>query len=436
MKLLSFIAVFCVAVVSVPRVAAADGAAAVQAMQAARTAETALAAKDFEAAIAKLESAVEFRPDFPQLLIDLARAQVGAGRLDEAVQTLERYARLGLHHPVDKAEEFAGLRGTKGFDAVVKTIAANAHPKGAGDVAFTLREVTGLIEGIAWREKTGEFYFGDVHHRAVWMRNKDGTLRRFTPEGDDLLSVHGLAIDESNGALWAATSAVSAMRGYTAEHAVSAVLVEIDLESGAIRRTLPVPRAAGTDAAHLLTNVAVGPDGSVLATDNAMPIVWRLKPGERALERFAESPEFFALQGISVLPTGIALIADQVNGLLRMDERGRVSRLDSPPDTTLVEIKGLAASPEGKVVAIQTDLRPSRVLGLTLDASAETLSDVGVLQSGHLAMGAPAQGCFAMAGDFFFIGNSGSSRFTGPDAQPTAPRQVPIMRTKLAKPKK
>ena len=93
------------------------------------------------------------------------------------------------------------MRGRKDFQEVTKQLAANLHPKGSGEVAFTLREVTGLIEGIAWREKTGEFYFSDVHHRTVWMRNKDGGLRRFTPEGDELFGVFGLAVDESSGAL-------------------------------------------------------------------------------------------------------------------------------------------------------------------------------------------------------------------------------------------
>jgi hypothetical protein len=434
MKRISF--VLGITVASLARGAVADGASAVQAMQAARAAEAAIEAKDFEGAIAKLESAVELRPDFPQLLIDLARAYAGAARLDEAVAVLDRYARLGLHQPVDKAEEFAALRPRKDFQAVAKKIAGHANPKGDGDVAFTLREVTGLIEGIAWREKTGEFYFGDVHHRAIWVRNKDGSLRRFTPEGDDLLGVFGLAVDEASGAIWAATSAVSAMRGYGPELSGTAALVEIDLESGAIRRTLPVPRAPGTDAAHLLADLALAPDGSVYATDSAMPIVWRLSPGGKAVERFAESAEFFTLQGIAVLPTGVAIIADQVNGLLRMDERGQVRRLEAPADATLVEIKGLGTSAEGRVVAIQTDVRPSRILNLGLDPLADGISDVTILQAGHLAMGAPALGCFATAGDFYFIGNSGWSRFSGPEARPTAPRQVPIMRTKLAKPKK
>ena len=236
---------------------AADDATAVRAMQAAREASAAIEAKDFAAAVSKLETAVELRPDFPQPLLDLAQAQVGAERLDDAVATLQRYAKLGLHSGVDKAAEFAPLRSRKDFQEVTKQLAANLHPKGSGDIAFTLRDVTGLIEGIAWREQTGEFYFSDVHHRAVWTRNKDGTLKRFTPEGDELLGVFGIAVDDSNGILWAATAAVPAMRGFSAESAGHAALAEIDLVTGAVRRTIPVPRASGSEATHLLGDVTI-----------------------------------------------------------------------------------------------------------------------------------------------------------------------------------
>jgi sugar lactone lactonase YvrE len=320
---------------------------------------------------------------------------------------------------------------------VAKAVAANLHPKGKGEIGFTLRDVTGLIEGIAWREKTGEFYFSDVHHRAVWIRTKDNTLQRFTPEGDELFGVFGIAVDEAAGALWAATAAVPVMHGFTPEFAGQAALAEIDLNTGAVRRVLPVSRPAGGEAAHVLSDLAIGPDGAVYVTDSGIPQVWRLAPGGAALERFVDSPRFFALQGITVLPNGVALLADQVNGILRMDlERGTVERLESPADTTLIEIKGLAVSATGRVLAVQTDLRPSRVLGLELDASAESIAEVAVLESGHIAMGAPSLGCIGTDGDFFFVGNSGWSRFDDSDAKPTAPRQVPIFRTKLSKPKR
>jgi hypothetical protein len=417
-------------------IVAADNSDAVRAMQAARDASAAMEAKDFATAVTKLQLALELRPDFPQVLLDLARAQVGAEQLDDAVATLTQYSKLGLHSPIDKADEFAPLRGRKDFQEVTKQLAANLHPKGKGDIGFTLRDVTGLIEGIAWRKKSGEFYFSDVHHRAVWTRTKDGALKQFTPEGDELLGVFGLAVDEANGILWAATTAVPAMRGFTPELAGNAALAEIDLETGAVRRTIPLPRAANSEGANALSDFAIAPDGSVYLIDSGVPGVWRLAAGAQALERFADSPEFFALQGIALLPSGAAVLADQINGILHLDlSRGTVTRLAPPTDTTLIEIKGLTAAGD-RVLALQTDVRPSRVLSLEIDPSGEAISAVTALESGHIAMGAPSLGCIGPAGDFYFIGNAGWSRFQDSEAKPTAPRQVPIFRTQLPKPKK
>jgi hypothetical protein len=408
--------------------AMADGAAAVQAMQAARDAAVAMEARDSGVGVSKLETAIALRPDFPQLHLDLAVAQTGAGQADEAVATLRRYAALGFFSAVDKSPEFAALRTRKDFQDVYKLIAANGRPKGAGEVVFSRRAVTGLIEGSAWRGTTGEFLFGDVHGRAVWVREKGGALRRLTPEGDELLGVFGLAVDESTGALWMATAAVPAMRGFTADQAGQTALVEVDLATGATRRTVPVPRGRGSEAISTLTDVAIGPDGAVYVTDEGTPVVWWLPPGGSALERWVESPEFFSLQGIAVLPSGIVLVADQVNGLVSIEPRRRTARWLAPPaDTALGDVKSLTVTPAGQVLALQR---------LEVDEGGESIASVAVVESGHVAMGAPSLGCVGPDGDFYFVGNAGWGRFASGDGQPTAPRQVPVFRTKLPKAKK
>ncbi|MBL9199631.1 MAG: tetratricopeptide repeat protein [Opitutaceae bacterium] len=386
-----------------------------------------------EVAIAKLEEAIVLRPDYPRIHVNLAAAQVAAGRADDALATLERLARLGLTSPVEKSAEFAALRGRKEFEGVVKKLAANNHPKGAGEIAFSLRGVTGLLEGIAWRAKTGAFYFGDVNGRAVWVRGPDEALRRVTPEGDDLLGVFGLAIDEVGGTIWAATAAVAAMRGFTPEMDGAAALAEIDLAGGAIRRVLPANRPPGDRHSHVLGDLAVGDDGTVWVTDSGGPMLWRLAPGGAALEPWIENEEFLSLQGI-VLLGGVAIVADHAAGLLRVDLAARkVRRLESPPDTSLIGLDGLALAPDGAVLAIQNGLRPSRVLRVEIDGDAESVAAVRVLEAAHLAMAAPSLGCVAAGGDFYFIGNAGWTRFENTDAAPTPPRAVPIFRTKLPK---
>lgn len=411
----------------------AEPGSASEAMALAAEAARAAEAKDLPAYLEKISAAVELRPDFPQLLINLAAAQVANERPDEAIATLERLAKLGMAGSPEKSEELAALRGRKDFQSVARKLATNAHPKGAGDMAFSLRGVTGLIEGVAWRESSREFLFGDVHGRAVWRRNKDNTLVRFTPESDELLGVFGLAIDESRGRLWAATSAVPAMRGFSPEQEGTTALAEIDLESGAIRRTIPPVTTGGGSPSHLLGDLAVAPDGTVFATDSVGAAIWRLPPDGSTLELAAQGPELLSPQGIVVVADGAALVvADKINGLLRVElPAGTVRRLEAPADTTLIGIDGLAAGPGGDVIGIQNSTTPKRVLRIALQAGGESVAGVTVLEAGHLTMAAPSSGCLALDGDFYFIGNAGWGRPEFSDGKPSAPRPVPVFKTKM-----
>ncbi len=410
---------------------------ALQAIQLAREGAQAAADNDPATYLAKLQAAAALRPDLPRILVNLAAAYVANRQNQEAISALERLVALGVHSPIEKSPEFAAVRLLPEFQAVIRKLAANLYPKGSGEVAFSLREVTGLIEGIAWRERTGEFYFGDVNDRAVWRRQTDGILKRLTPPGDGLLGVFGLALEEAAGTLWAATSAVPAMRGFTPEQDGTAALAEIDLSSGAIRRTFPLERRAGDQQSHVLGDLALGADGTVWLTDSGGPVIWRLPPGGAALEPFIESPEFTSLQGIVVRANGTLIVADYPSGLLRIDTANRnVRRIETPPDTTLVGIDGLVAGPGGELLALQNGTRPNRVLRIELDPNDEAVAAVTVLESGHLTMAAPSLGCIAADGALVFIGNAGWTRFEDNGGAASQPRSIPIFRTPLLTPKK
>ena len=126
------------------------------------------------------------------------------------------------------------------------------------------------------------------------------------------------------------------------------------------------------------------------------------------------------------------LVADHANGLLEVDLSSRmVRRLESPANTTLIGLDGIALAPNGDLLAIQNGLRPTRILRLQLRGSGTEVTEVQVLESGHLTMAAPSLGCIGPDGQFYYIGNAGWTRFENTDASATAPRSVPIFRTRL-----
>ncbi len=405
---------------------------AAQAMALARDGAAAADAKDFPTYLSKMEAAAALRPDYPRILVNLAAAQAANDRPDDAIATLNRLAALGANSPVEKSDEFASLRDRKDFQDVAARIAANMQSQGEGDVVFTLPEMTGLLEGVAWREKTGDFFFGDVFNRAIWLRTPDKKVRRFSAE-NAAFGIFGLAVDEAGGSLWAATSAVPGMRGYTDELIGSAGLAEFDLASGALRRMIPL-QAAGDHQTHVLGDLTLAPDGTIYLPDSGASVLWRLAPGAKDLEAFVESPEFLSLQGVVATPDGSALyLSDYADGLLRISLPARtVHRLASPPDTTLVGLDGLVRAPNGDLIGMQNGLRPKRVVRIALDETGENVTAVTVLESAHLNMTDPTLGCLGPDGNLFFIGIGGWSRFEGGDVGPTPPRSVPIFRTKLA----
>ena len=411
------------------------------AMGLAREATAAAEAQDYPTYLARMEQAVALRPDYPRLLVNLAAAQSLNERFEDAVATLERVAALGVHSPVEKAKAFTAMRERPDFKDVVKKLAANLqNVKGEGEIAFQVPGMTGLVEGIAWREKTGQFFFGDVHHHCIWVRtstapdkkgNADVKVARFTAEDSPLLGVFGLVVDEERGVLWAAASAVTAMDGYTdAQHGAAGV-AEIDLETGAVRRVVLVP-ADGRP--HVIGDLALGPDGSVWMPDSGAIVLWRLAPGAARPEAFIESDEFNSLQGAVVAPDGRSVIvADYPGGLLRVDVATRaVRRLEPLPDTTLLGIDGLVRAPNGDLVAIQNGVRPDRVLRIILDGTNDAVVEMNILESSHLNLTAPSLGCIGPDGNFFFVGNANWTHFDEPGATATPPRPVPIFKTKLA----
>ncbi|MCX6951326.1 MAG: hypothetical protein NTV51_03960 [Verrucomicrobia bacterium] len=344
-----------------------------------RVAEAAYARKDFDAAREAYAAALALRPDSPRYLHRLAATQALTGKESDALATLRRLTALGIATAVERDPDFATLQGTPAFNAIRTALAANREPRGEADLLVELPGRTGIIEGIAFRERTGDLFLGDAHHRCIWRRNRDGQIARYTAEDESLFGVFGLAIDEPRGALWAATTALPEMSGFTKEQKGHAALAEFSLVNSELRRLVEVP---GDGRDHALGDLLVTSEGVVFAADSVAPVIWRYIPGAEEMEKLVEHPDFVSLQGMA-LSGQTLLVADYANGLFAVDlstSTPVVRALAPPPHTTLLGLDGLVAVPGG-LVAVQNGVTTQRVVRITLDAGLTAITGVTVLAS-------------------------------------------------------
>lgn len=406
---------------------AAEAGSWARAAALAREAERARAAGDLGTWAARATEAAELRPENPDFQTQRAVALAAVEQFDEALAALRSIAAAGLH-PAGALTDLPGvLRARNDYPSVAKLLTANLLPRGAGEVVFSLRGVTGAIEALAVNGVTGEIYFGDGCLRTVWVRSKEGALRRFSAEAPEILGVMGLAWDGRRGALWAATAAVPEMAGAGESGVGRSALVELDAASGAVRRSwLLEPNG---DEAHELRGVAVGADGTVWIVDRAARCLWRWREGAARPERVASDPEWLAPRGVVALDGGPVIVGDEKTGLHRVAADGAVTSLELPADTSLTGLTGMAGDGGDTLFVLQGDVRPTRVVRVALETGAGAVARMTVLEAAHLAMSAPAGAALSARGELYFAGNAGWGRVQG---GPSSPRPVPVLRTRVA----
>jgi hypothetical protein len=382
-------------------------------------------AGQLDVAITKLEAARSLRPDYPRILVGLARAHASAGQTEAALAALDSVASLGLAFDAAHDPALASLSSAPAWSALLAKFSANAAPRGEPQLALTLPARDGIIES-AIADSHGRWFFADVHNRCIWIRDADGTLREFSNARDGLFGVFSLALDERRGRLWAGVSALPEMKNFNAADKGAAFLAEYDLATGTLTRKVSLPSSGGD---HVLGSLALGEDGSVFATDSASPMIWRLAPGATAAEAWLESDEFLSLQGLAFSADRRTLyVADYANGIWRIDVATKTPRLLRPPaNATLFGIDDLRCTGRA-LVAVQNGVAPLRVLRIDLDEAGEPQAAV-VLTAGHPQLDDLAGG-WLHDGHYFVVGNAGWSLFPSPTARP-APRDVSIFTVNL-----
>ena len=363
---------------------------------------------------------------------NLACAHALLGQEAEALAILERLARMGVAFDLEADADFAGIKGSPGFRAVVERMKALEAPVGSSRPAFTIPEKDLLPEGVAHDPKTKAFYVSSVHKRKIVRVGPDGTVRDFVPGArDGLLSTLALAADPGSRSLWAATDGVPQTRGLRKEDEGRSSVIEFDLDTGAKRRQVgPPPSVPGARFADL----TVGPGGDLWVADPYSARLYVLRKGEASFRVFLEPGTVESPQGLAFSPGGRWLfVADYTQGVLRVDPvTGSADLLEAPADAAVTGIDGLLFQ-GGGLVGIQNGVRPHRVVRLRLDPELRRITEVVVLERKNPHFDEPTLGV-TVGDELYYVANSQYEAF-GEDGRPDAARlkDPVILRLRLSR---
>ena len=352
-------------------------------------ARAAMTRGDAVAAGAALDAAQQLRPYSLHLTRNRIATRLMAGRADEALALASEVAARGLVIDLS-GEPFAPLRTHPGYPALVERFTANAAVRGAGRIAFESPDREWLPEALL-RDGAG-WLVGSVRTGAI-LRPGD------PPATVAVLDGGVFDLEQRAGVLVAAVNNQLAY-GDSGEEPPRASLVEIDLASGEVRRTVSLEGEA------LFGDVEVAGDGSLYASDSITPRIVSLRPGSDRLTELAADPRFVNLQGLALDGRrGRLFVADYLAGLFTVDPRsGETEALANPSGAHLGGIDGLYLY-RGDLIGIQNGVSPQRIVRIRLDGQGRTALALEVLQQALPEWNEPTHGA-VVGNEFFYIATS------------------------------
>jgi DNA-binding beta-propeller fold protein YncE len=347
---------------------------------------------DYGAYLRTVREIDALRPNHPRAVYMLAGAYALNGDEAKALAALNRLAGMGLVAEPEEDDDFASIRDSDAFAAVLGRFAANARPVGRSERAFTVPGQGDFIpEGVAYDPVSGNYYVGSVYKRAiVEVRPEEARSFGAWERGDGLWSVFALRVDPVRRVLWACSSAIEQTRWVNEDEIGYAGVFEYDLTSRLLVKRFVLSNAR---AKHLLGDMALSRAGEVYVTDSAEGSIYRVGGAGGVFERWLESERFSSPQGIAFTDDERHLfVADYSYGVFRIDTRNRELRLlPTPHDLTALGIDGLAYY-KNSLIAIQNGVRPHRVVRLALSGNDDRIVDWEVLEANHPDFDEPTLG--------------------------------------------
>ncbi len=256
----------------------------------------------------------------------------------------------------------------------------------------------------------GSVYIGSISEGSVY-RAAPGAAEAepfIASHADGLLGVFGVFAHDASSTLYVCSSNLSFGPPQPGAVAATSSLKAFDLASGALKASYDMPTAGA-----VCNDAAVGPDGSVYATDTQNMEVVRLAPGGSAFEVWSTAGAFGppggVLDGISVVDGRVVVNTLATAKLFAVDvaadgSAGATTELTL--DRTIMGPDGMRSFGDDGVLVVEG----GRLSKVVIDGSTGTVTTVGEGYSGPVSLTVVGETAYVLEGQF-------SAMQAGPDAE-------------------
>ena len=370
--------------------------------------------------LARAREAFQLRPNMPGARLRLAGALARIKQADDAFAQLEKIATQGLAFDIVRHPDFATLKELPRFQTIIESMAANVRPIVASSIAFELAEKDFLSEGIAYDEKTRDFFVASVYQRKIVRRLASGAIKPFAANSAaEMWSVVALAIDTKRRHLWATTAAMDQTRGVDGKDIGRTAILKFDLD----RETLLARyELADRAAKRVFGDLLLAENGDVYISESLEGGIYRVAQGK--LSAFIAPGTFVSPQGMAWVSKQL-YVADYSLGLLRIEmESHAVEWLAPPSDACLLGLDGMVRIGNA-LIATQNGINPHRVVRIDLDSSGH-IARVTPVEVNHPRYSEPTLGV-AVGNDFFYVANSQWELFEAGKMPPLEKLVAPVI---------
>ncbi len=383
-----------------------------------REARQALQANDYAKLRAALLELRPLMPGNPRITYNLAAAELKLGNREAALARLRNFAGMGLYYDLSVEPDFAPLRGSQEFAAILGRIDESRDAVSRAQPAFPLAERDLIPEDLAYDRRNRRFFVSSVRQGKI-----------LTADGKEFAkadwSVLALAVDSYRRLLWATTGWTANCESCKAEDKDKTALLAFDLKSGALKRRVESP------VKGLFGDMTIGRHGDIYVSEGKNGAVFHLSPRGKELERLDTPGEFPSPQTPALSANEKTLyVPDYMRGIAAIDLSTReVEWLTPADDIALSGIDGLYVYRDS-FLAIQNGVTPPRVVRFSMD-----LRHQEVLEVNTPGLGVPTHG--VLVGDvFYFLENTGWNLYDneGKKRAGSAPVESSIAKITFAKP--